>query len=607
MSARPWLSFLTSSPGRGRQLVLLISRRRNRVKVVESRYPWEQRYPPGLVWRQEIAAKPLTSALDDAVADHPDAPCFRYFGARFTYRDVGAMVNKVAAGMQDLGIGPGVNIGLLLPNSPYFVLCYYAILKAGGTVVNYNPLSAVDEIVRQALDSDTRFLVTLDVEALSAKVEAVLQRTPVVKLILCHPTDISPIPHRWVFHLMRRRRTATRPVKKDGCCHLTSLLTGNRHLRPVEVRPLEDVAVLQYTGGLNGVLKGAMLTHANLYVNAWQASSWLPDLRPGAEKIIVALPLCHGFGMTIAMNAGVLMAAELILIPQFKSTTVLRAIEKRRATIFPGVPTMFAMIGGFDQVARYDLSSLKICLSGGTSLPERVKRRFEQRTGCRVIEGYGLTEATAVVTCNTADEATEESCVGLPLPGTVVEVVSLSHRKRVLSPGDKGKGEGEVCVSGPQVMKGYWRRPEETAAALADGRLHTGDAGYVDDSGRLHLTGRIKPLILVGGFNVYPRIVEEAIRAHPAVADAVAEGIPDEHLGEKVKACVRLRTGQTVTAFELRNFLKQRLAPFEMPKQIEFVKTLPHPAAKNSTHRRFLANLLRLRWKRRGRENREAA
>jgi long-chain acyl-CoA synthetase len=513
------------------------------------------------------------------------------------------MVNKVAAGMQELGIGPGVNVGLLLPNSLYFVLCYYAILKAGGTVVNYNPLSAADEIVHQALDSDTRFLVTLDVEALSAKVEAVLQRTPLVKLILCHPTDILPIPHRWVFRLMRRRRAATRPVKKDGYCRLTSLLTGNRRLRPVEVRPLEDVAVLQYTGGLNGVPKGAMLTHANLYVNAWQASSWLPDLRPGAEKIIVALPLCHGFGMTVAMNAGVLMAAEFILIPQFKTTAVLRAIEKRRATIFPGVPTMFAMIGGFDQVARYDLSSLKICLSGGASLPERVKQRFERRTGCRLIEGYGLTEATAVVTCNTADEAAEEACVGLPLPGTVVEVVSLSRRKEVLSPGEKG----EVCVSGPQVMKGYWRRPEETAAALANGRLHTGDTGYVDDSGRVHLTGRIKPLILVGGFNVYPPVVEKAIRAHPAVADAVAKGIPDEHLGEKVKAYVRLRIGQPVTAFELRNFLKQRLAPFEMPKQIEFVKTFPHPAANKSTHRRFLANLLRLRWKRHSQENREAA
>jgi len=328
---------------------------------------------------------------------------------------------------------------------------------------------------------------------------------------------------------------------------------------------------LQYTGGTTGAPKGAMLTHANLYTNTIQTAMWFNRTEAGVERILGVLPLFHVFAMTAVMNAGIFHGAELILLPRFRIDTVLQAIHKKRPTLFPGVPTMFAAINDYKQLEKFDLYSLKFCLSGGAPLPMRVKEEFESLTGCKLVEGYGLTETSPVATVIPPFGVYKERSVGLPLPQTIVEVTALDDPMRVLPPG----ATGEICIRGPQVMVGYWRRPEETATTMAGGRLHTGDIGHIDEEGYIYITDRAKDLILVGGYNVYPRMVEEAILRHPAVADVAVCGIPDDYRGETVKAFIVTRPDHTLTMGDLKAFLRDKLAPFEMPRSIAIRATLP--------------------------------
>jgi len=339
----------------------------------------------------------------------------------------------------------------------------------------------------------------------------------------------------------------------------------------VTIDPTLDVAVLQYTGGTTGTPKGAMLTHANLYANTMQTVMWFSKMQAGSERILGVLPLFHVFAMTVVMNAGISQGAELILLPRFRLDTVLQTIHKRRPTLLPGVPTMFAAINGYKRLEKFDLSSLKFCLSGGAPLPMRVKEEFESLTGCKLVEGHGLTETSPVVTVNPLFGAYKEKSVGLPLPRTIVEITALDDPLRVLAPG----ATGEICIRGPQVMAGYWRRLDETATTTAGGRLHTGDVGHMDEEGYVYITDRAKDLILVGGYNVYPRMVEEAILRHPAVEDVAVCGIPDDYRGETVKAFIVPRRNHTLTMGDLKAFLRDKLAPFEIPRSIAIRATLP--------------------------------
>ena len=349
------------------------------------------------------------------------------------------------------------------------------------------------------------------------------------------------------------------------------LIDNDGAFQKVTIDPLTDVAVLQYTGGTTGHPKGAALTHANLYTNAAQLALWAPDVEQGREKTLAVLPLFHSFGMTAVMNLGLMLGAEMILLPRFSATEVLAAIDREKPSIFIGVPTMFSAIVEHRDIAKYDLTSLKYCLSGGAPLLIALQRRFEEATGCKLIEGYGLSEASPVCTVNPLSGGKAGSA-GLPLPATVIEIAALDNPGRILGPGERG----EICVSGPQVMSGYANRASENVAAFRGLRLHTGDVGYLDGDGYLFIVDRIKDLILSSGFNVYPRQVEEAIALHPAVAESAVCGIPDAHRGEIIKAYVRLRDGATLNAAELRAFLSGKLAPFELPRAIEFRDSLPH-------------------------------
>lgn len=535
--------------------------------------PWLRAYPEGVAWDAPIPEQTLVQFFEDSVARFAERPAIDYLGRKYTYAEIGDLVRRAARGLQGLGVVKGTRVGLFLPNTPYSVILYHAILRAGGIVVNFNPLYAEAEIRRLVEDSGTEIMVTLDHEKLFPNMEKMLGRGVVREIIVCSVAEALPFPKNWLFRLLHRKEIA--PHRRDSAHIEFSALIDNDGL-PVEVpiEPRRDVAVLQYSGGTTGVPKGAMLTHFNLVANISQCILWMPELRPGLERVLAILPFFHVFAMTCCMNQGVAIGAELIILPRFEIGLLMRTIERTRPTIFHAVPTIYTAINMRPGVSRYDLSSIKFCVSGGAPLPLDVKTRFEKMTGCCLVEGYGMSECSPVATCGSLDGRAKPGSVGLPVPRTVIEILAVDGSGRVLGPGEKG----EICISGPQVMAGYWDRPEETAMALRGGRLHSGDMGYLDEEGRLYLVDRIKDMILCSGYNVYPRIVEEAIYQHPAVAECVVIGIPDAYRGQSVKAFITLHAGKTLTAGELLDFLEDKLSHIEMPKEIEFRDNLPKTA-----------------------------
>ncbi len=531
--------------------------------------PWIESYPKTVDWHAPIEQKPLYEILDDSVDRFGGSPCTDFLGKRQTYREIGDLVDRAAKGLQSLGVGKGVHVGLFLPNTPYYLIFYFAVLKCGGTVVNFNPLYAEREIAHQIEDSETDLMVTLDLKILHDKMARMLTDTRLNRLIMCPMADILPFPKNVLFPILKRGEIARFP-KDDRHIRFDSVVGNDGKYAPVDVSA-DEIAVLQYTGGTTGVPKGAMLTHGNLYANARQSVLWFPHVDFGNERMLGALPFFHVFAMTVVMNVGICLGAEIIMLPRFEIDVVLDVIRKKKPTAFPGVPTIYTAIIRHPKSSSYDLTSIRACLSGGAPLPVDVKQSFEQLTGCKLVEGYGLSESSPVATGNPLDGVNKTGSIGLPFPGTTIEIVSLEDRSKVLPLGERG----EVCIRGPQVMKGYWKKPEETAETLADGRLHTGDVGYMDEDGYVFIVDRIKDLILAGGYNIYPRNVEEAIYLHPAVDECIVAGVPDEYRGQTVKAYIKLKPDHPLTIGDLKAFLKDKLSKIEIPKQVEFRDELP--------------------------------
>ena len=533
-------------------------------------HSWLKSYPEGVDWNMPIPAKPLFTLLDDAVARFPQRPCIDFLGRIYTYGEIDVLVDRAAAGFQGLGVEKGTKVGLFLPNCPQFVICYYAILKAGGTVVNYSPLYSEPELLQQIEDSQTDIMVTLNLTALYPKAQAVLEQSRLKLLVVGTMSEVLPFPKNWLFPLVKRHDIVRAP---NDASHVPfeELLNNEGGHEPATIDPESDVAVLQYTGGTTGVPKGAMLTHANIFINTMQCGVWFPALEPGAERIMGVLPFFHVFAMTAVMNMSIHLGAVIIMHPRFELDAVLKDVNKKRPTVFDGVPTMFGAINNHPKLQDFDLKSIKACISGGAPLPVEVKQRFEELSGCKLVEGYGLTECSPVATCNPFSDDAKAGSIGLPMPGTVIEIVDRDDPGKVLPQGETG----EICVSGPQVMAGYWRNEAATRDVIADGRLRTGDVGYTDEDGYTFIIDRIKDLILVSGFNVYPRHVEDGIYQHPAVEEVTVIGVPDEYQGQSVKAFVKLREGQALGEEELRAFLQDRLGRHEVPKHIEFRDTLP--------------------------------
>ncbi|MFG1302948.1 long-chain fatty acid--CoA ligase [Xanthobacter autotrophicus] len=520
---------------------------------------------------QAIKLVPVPELLDASVAQFGNRPALNFLGRQWTYAALGTLVKKVAAGLQAEGVGPGVKVGLCLPNTPYSVIFFFAVMKAGGTVVNYSPLYVERELRHQIRDSGTTMMVVPDLKLIHARVAAVAREAGLKQIIVCPMAGILPAAKALLFTLFKRRERAEYHPGDGLHLAYASLLRHGAVPRPVAIDPLHDIAVLQYTGGTTGVPKGAMLTHANISANAQQVMEHAQCQRLGIRRVVAVLPLFHVFAMQTAMVIPIRLGVEILLIPRFILTDLLDTIEREKPDMFPGVPTIFTAINGSEDVEKRDLSSLSLCISGGAPLPNEVRERFEALTGCKLVEGYGLSEASPVVTTNPPLGVVKDGSVGSALPQTVIEIHDLAAPRRQVGVGEKG----EVYVRGPQVMRGYYNRPEETADIFLDGALRTGDVGYLDEDGYLFLVDRIKDVILCGGYNVYPRIIEEALYLHPAVAEAVAIGISDPYRGQAPKAFVTVRAGMHATPEELMDFLSGQISKIEMPKAIEIRDQLP--------------------------------
>jgi long-chain acyl-CoA synthetase len=516
-----------------------------------------------------LEALPVPTLLDRSAVAFAGRPAMSFAGRHWTYADLAALVERAAAGLQRLGLQPGDRVGLCLPNTPHFVIFYYAALKAGMVVVNYNPLYVARELRQQIEDSVTTTMIVTDLAGIFGKVAGMEQ---LERIIVCPFAAMLPTAKGIAFSILNRNILAA-PAYGDSVIPCSQVVARGPPFVPVPIDPF-GLAVLQYTGGTTGRPKGAMLTHANLSINAQQTTHHMPSMRPGEEKIMGVLPLFHVFAMTSILNGGISMGSELILHPRFEIGALMKSLVRDKPTVLHAVPTIYHAIATAAEKQRIDIPSLRVCVSGGAPLPAEVRERFHNLTGCRVIEGYGLTEAAPAVTSNPPDGQVRPGSVGIPMQETVVEIRSLDDITSILPFGQRG----EICVRGPQLMQGYLNREAETRDAFIDGALRTGDVGYLDADGYLFVTDRIKDLILCSGYNVYPRIIEEALYEHPAVAEAVVIGIADPYRGQAPLAFVTLRAGEVRSGEELRNFLRDKLSPIELPVRVDIRSSLPKTA-----------------------------
>ncbi len=534
---------------------------------------WHRFYDEGLSHQHTFADLTLTQALDRAAARYPDRTAIWFLDRRLTYHALKDQVDRLATALADLGVTKGTRVAIQLPNLPQTVIAYYAVLRAGGVVVMTNPLYVAREIERQWFDADCEVAIVADF-IWDQKVRPIRDQLNIREYVVASIPEYLRFPLNLLAPLKLRRMTPpmSAAVRAEAHVHRFRSLVGRTPVRaPAVIPQLDDVAVLQYTGGTTGVAKGAALTHRNLSVNAQGAQAWLHLNGETADVFLSALPIFHVFGMTICMNFPVMAAATMVLLPNPRDIpAVIAAVERRRVTFFVGVPAMFAAINNTPGIERHDLSCVKSCFSGSAPLPVDVLERFETLTGARIVEGFGLTETSPVTHGNPVGRRKVGS-IGVPFLETDARIVDLETGTRELGPGQ----DGELVVRGPQVMGGYWNRPDETAIALRNGWLHTGDIARMDEEGYFTISGRKKDLIIVSGFNVYPDEVDGVLMAHPAVLEAATIGVPDERRGELVKSFIVLKPGTRATADEITAYCRDNLAAYKVPRAIEFRAELP--------------------------------
>jgi long-chain acyl-CoA synthetase len=532
---------------------------------------WEKSYPPGISWGEPLpAAVPVESFLETAAQRWGERTAIDFYDRKLGFRELHQLAARAAKGFQKLGVGPGVNVGLHLPNTPHFVACFFGVLMAGGRVVNFSPLAAPRELKYQLADSEAEMLVTLGLPTLYPQV-ARLQGTAKLKtVVVCAIEDFLPVQAvRAVFGPAAERIAG--PGRELDFAEL--IANDGAYARHAHGALDDEVAVLQYTGGTTGEPKGAMLTHANFCAVVNARNRWVGSaVDDAADKTLVVLPLFHIFGLSFIMLLAIAIGTEMVMHIRFDAERALADIARKKITSFAGVPTMYTALVNHPKIGETDLSSLSLCASGGAPLPVEVLTRFKELTGLTPSEGYGLTETSPLGTMQATNAAPRAGTVGLPAPHTIIEVVDIETGLKLLPAAEKG----EICFRGPSVMKGYWKKPEATAAAFRGGRFHTGDIGVIDKDGYVTLIDRMKDMILSGGFNVFPRTIEEAIYEHPAVAEVTVIGIPDAYRGQSAKAFIAMQPGAPPVTFdELKAFLADKLAKYEMPAQMEIRASLP--------------------------------
>lgn len=530
--------------------------------------PWLANYDSGVPKTLDYPDVPLYHFLEESARRYPTLPAATFFDADLSYSELDALSNQVAHALIGMGVQKGDRVALLLPNTPQFVASFFGTLKAGAIVVANNPLYTAKELTHQLNDAGATTIITLS--KMYPTVQKILPDTQIKNVVVTNIKEYMPFVLRTLFTLLRE--------KKDG--HRAELAAGHRWFQDwidgqptgapsIDVTP-DDVAIYQYTGGTTGVSKGAIAQHKALVADTLQIDAWIPEAREGEETYLAVIPFFHVYGMVACMGVAVYQAARMILLPEFNVEDVLKAIDKYKPTLFPGVPAMYVAINNFAEIDKYDVGSIRACISGAAPLPVEVKKRFEELTGGKLCEGYGLSEAPTATHCNPINGINKPGSIGMPLPDVECKIEDLDTGE-ALPAGEAG----ELCIRGPQLMHGYLNRPEETDQTLRDGWLHTGDIAYVDDDGYFFIVDRKKDMIITGGYNVYPRDVEEVLYQHPDVQEAAVAGIPHEYYGEMVKAYVILRDGATVSEEELTQFCRENLASYRTPKEIEFRAELP--------------------------------
>jgi long-chain acyl-CoA synthetase len=549
-------------------------------------FPWLQNYDEGVPYHLEYPDAPLFSFLQESAKKYPDniavymvlkyLPLGLKVDSKLTYRQLDDLSNRFAAALRSLGLKEGDKISVMLPNTPQYVIAYFGILKMGGVVVNTNPTYTARELVHQMEDSGATAIVTLN--TFYPKVEEAKRETGLKHIIVTTVPEFITPPFGILVKQSQKKSGDWVDVTFGGDVYSFKELLLNSPATPPDtaVGP-DDVAVFQYTGGTTGVPKAAVLTHRNLMANALQVAAWLPDAERGKEITLGALPFFHVYGMTVAMNNCLALGGKLIVMPDPRDVDlVLEIIHRERVTLYPGVPAMYIAINHHPRVKEYNLKSLKACISGAAPLPVEVQTEFERITGARLVEGYGLSEASPVTHSNPVYGKRKKGSIGVPFPDTEAKVVTLepdeNGNRREVPVGEAG----ELAVKGPQVMKGYWNMPEETALVLdEEGWLYTGDVAKMDEDGFFYIVDRKKDIIIASGYNIVPREVEEVLYEHPKVQEAVVAGVPDPYRGETVKAYIVLKAGQSATPEEIIAFCKERLAPYKVPKLVEFRSELP--------------------------------
>ncbi len=532
--------------------------------------PWIKSYPPGIDWHAPLPVRPVHEILDETARRYGKQEALDFLGRTWTWSELSVLVDKFAKGLQQQGLKKGDKVALLLPNSPYYIVGYYAILKSGGTVVNLNPLYSEAEIAHMVADSDTDFLVTADLRLMMDKVAGLARDSRLKKIIVCPFAGAMPMTKKILFSVVKHAEVA-RVAYGGKIMRYGALMNNDGRPAPVSFNPQDDIAVLQYTGGTTGDPKAAMLTHANVTANVEQARLWFGEAREGREITLGVIPFFHVFAMTAVMNLSVMSGFKIVATPRFDLKDTLKTIDREKPTFFPAVPAIYNAINNSSQTAKYNLHSLKYCCSGGAPLPVEVKRDFEKMSGCVVVEGYGLTESSPIACVNPVKGVNKAGSIGLPLPGTTVEIRDAETQK-LLPQGERG----ELCIRGPQVMKGYWKNAAATAKVLQDGYLRTGDIATMDADGYFFIVDRLKDMIITNGYKVYPGNVEKAIYANPKVEECIVAGLPDASRGEIVKAWIKPKAGQTLSPDEIKDFIKDKMSPMEIPRQIE-IRDQPLP------------------------------
>lgn len=531
---------------------------------------WHRYYEAGVPGTLVYPDKSLPELIAETAARKADDVAVEFLGTTISYAAFWSQVLRFAEALSRLGVEEGTRVAVMLPNCPQVMVSIHAVLWLGGIVVMTNPLYVERELEYQWTDAGAEILVILD--HLFPRAEKVIPRTRIRKTVVTSIAEVLPEASSGLYPVSDRlKMLATQVSWGEDVLHYMPLIEASPEIGADCRAALDDIALLQYTGGTTGTPKGVMLTHRNLTCNTVQVAQWLTGVPEGRDRFLSIIPFFHSFGMTVALNVPLYTGCASIVVPRFSALELMKTINETRPTIFPGVPTLFLAIVNDPKVRSYDISSIRLCITGSAPMPIDAMRRFQDLTGGVIIEGYGLTEASPVTHINPVSGLQKCGTIGPPLPDTDQRVIDLNGEGRDVAPGEVG----ELLIRGPQVMRGYWGKPEETADTLRDGWLATGDVVRMDEDGYITIVERKKDVVLTLGYNVYPREIEEVLYEHPKILDAAVIGVLDANRGEVVRACIVLRPGEKAGVKEILAFCRERLAAYKVPRQIEFRDSLP--------------------------------